>query len=154
MPTSLAEPRSGTDLYDRDFFEWTVRQGQTLRNMRPAELDWENLAEEIESLGRSDKRSIENNLNVVVLHLLKWHFQPANRKGGWKSSIAEHRARIRKLTDESPSLRRYPDEVLREEYDLARVKAADETGLPESQFPENCPFTIEQVLDPSFWPDA
>jgi hypothetical protein len=153
MSATLAKARSPAKLYDRDFYEWTVAQARALRDARPAELDWGNLAEEIESLGKSDKRSIESNLNVVILHLLKWQFQPDGRKGGWRSSIAEHRLRIRKLTDESPSLRRFPGEALAEEYDLARLKAIDETGLPESQIPIQCPFTIDQILDPGFWPD-
>ncbi len=127
---------------------------QVLRKSRPAGLDWENVSEEIESLGRNDKRSIDSNLGVVLLHLLKWQRQSDKRKPGWKSSIAEHRARIHKLIGESPSLRGYPTEVLREEYNLARLKAADETGLPEHTFPETCPFAIEQVLDEGFWPEA
>lgn len=154
MSRSLASARSQSDLYERDFFEWTVTQAEELRRARPKGLDWENVAEEIESLGRSDQRSIESNLNVVLLHLLKWRQQPEKRKSGWKSSIAEHRVRIRKLIDESPSLRRFPGDVLADEYALARLRAADETGLPEAEFPESCPFTIEQVLDPNFWPDA
>jgi hypothetical protein len=125
-----------------------------LRERRSSDIDWENVAEEIETLGRSDKRAIESNLNVILLHLLKWRYQSDQRKSGWRSSIAEHRARIRKLTDESPSLRDYPGQVLDEEYQLARTKAADETGLPEERLPLTCPFTISEALDPSFLPDA
>jgi hypothetical protein len=153
MPTALAKAHLNADLYDRDFFEWTVIQARALREERPAGLDWSNLAEEIESLGRSDKRSIASNLNVIIAHLLKWQYQPQKRKAGWKASIAEHRARLRGLIKESPSLRSYPAEVLPDEYPLARLKAIDETELPESALPEECPFTIEQILDPDFWPE-
>ena len=139
-------------LYDTDFHRWTQEQGRLLRERHPSDIDWENVAEEIESLGRSDKRSIESNLNVLLLHLLKWRYQPEKRKAGWKSSIAEHRLRIQKLIDESPSLRNYPAEVLQDEYALARLKAADESGLTEEHFPASSPFTVSQILDPDFWP--
>jgi len=139
-------------LYEADFHRWSQEQGRALRGRRAADVDWENIAEEIETLGRSDKRSLESNLSVVLLHLLKWQYQSDQRKPGWRSSIAEHRSRIRKLTDESPSLRSYPAEILGEEYALARTKAADETGLPEKRFPAACPFTIEQILNPEFYP--
>ena len=138
--------------YEADFHRWSQEQGRALRERRGTDVDWENVAEEIESLGRSDKRSIESNLGVVLLHLLKWQYQSEKRKAGWKSSVAEHRLRILKLVNESPSLRAYPAEVLAEEYSLARLKAADETGLPEEDFPQACPFTIQQVLEPDFWP--
>ncbi len=146
------EARSAA-LYDTDFHRWSREQGRALRERRATDVDWENVAEEIESLGRSDKRSIESNLAVVLLHLLKWRYQSEKRKAGWKSSVAEHRLRILKLVNDSPSLQQYPGEVLAEEYGLARLKAADETGLPEDGFPQICPFTIQQVLDPDFWPD-
>jgi hypothetical protein len=153
MSAPLAKTRFQPTLYDHDYFAWTVEQGRLLRGLRPTGLDWENVAEEIESLGRSDKRSIENNLNVVVLHLLKWRYQAEKRKGDWKSSLIEHRKRLNRLVAESPSLRHYPAEVLAREYTVARLRASAETGLPESAFPEECPFTIEQVLAPDFWPD-
>lgn len=159
MPAPLVKYRpSGAQddrgLYERDFYAWTRAQAEALRKSRPSEFDWENVAEEIESLGRSDKRSIESNLGVVLLHLLKWRYQGERRKSGWKSSILEHRARLRKLLADSPSLRSYPGEVLAEEYVLARQKASDETGLPESAFPVTCPFSIEQALDLNYWPDG
>jgi hypothetical protein len=153
MPTSLAKAPPKAGLYDSDFYRWTDAQAQALREMRTDALDWANLAEEIESLGKSDKRSLESNLNVIIVHLLKWRYQPAGRKGGWRSSIAEHRLRVSKLTAESPSLRRYPGEVLAEEYGVARLKALDQTDLPDDVIPTLCPFTIEQILDPDFWPE-
>jgi hypothetical protein len=155
MPVGSLKKRPRPDpLYDADFYRWTQEQGRALRAQHGSEVDWENVAEEIEALGRSDRRSIESNLNVILLHLLKWQYQPDQRKPGWRSSIAEHRARIRKLTDESPSLREYPAQVLEEEYQLARMKAVAETELPEERFPQSCPFRIAEVLDFGFLPDA
>ncbi len=140
--------------YDEDFALWSTEQAALLRAGRFDELDRENLAEEIESLGRSDRREIGRRLKVLLVHLLKWRFQPERQKGGWKATIRGQRVEIAKVIGESPSLRRYPAEVLDDEYRTARADAADETGLPEATFPATCPFTIEQILDPDFLPDA
>jgi hypothetical protein len=140
--------------YDGDYYAWSQDQGARLRAAKPKDIDWENLAEEIESLGRSDKRAIESDLAVVMVHLLKWAYQPQKRKAGWKASTIEHRIRIRKFLAESPSLRSYPAKVLAEQYDIARLKAAAETRLAQRTFPETCPFTIEQILDLTWYPEA
>ena len=138
--------------YEVDYFAWTADQAKKLRAARPAGLDWENVAEEIESLGRSDKRRIEGAMNVILVHLLKWAFQPQMRSASWKGTIFEHRRRISKLVGESPSLRTYPAKVLAEEYEAARLNAAGETSLPEDRFPIVCPFSVHQVLDQAFLP--
>lgn len=139
--------------YDDDFYAWTQDQAEKLRARRHNEVDWENAAEEIEGLGRSDRRSIGSNLNVVLAHLLKWNCQPDRRKGGWVASIIEHRDRLRRILGDSPSLRPYPAEILAVEYVSARRIAAAETELPLRLFPETCPFSVEEVLDPAFPPD-
>lgn len=139
---------------DEDFALWCAQQGESLRAGRLDRLDLDNLAEEIESLGRSERYEIESRMKVLLVHLLKWRFQPDQRKGGWKSSIREQRGRIARRIGQSPSLRDYPAEVLAEEYSYAVPQAADETGLPEDVFPSDCPFTIEQVLDPDWLPEA
>ena len=140
--------------YEADFYAWTQHQAEQLRSQRPAGFDWENLAEEIEDLGKSQKQRIESNLAIVLLHLLKLAYQPGSAKTGWRSSVIEHRRRVARIVRDSPSLRRYPATILAEEYTSAREMAADETGLSLGEFPHACPFTIEQVLDPDFWPDA
>jgi hypothetical protein len=140
--------------YAGDFYAWSQDQGRRLREARPNSLDWENLAEEIERLGRSEKGELENRLNILVLHLLKWQYQPAGRKPGWRATILEQRNRIARRIAESPSLAGYPASVLPEEYETARLKAAGETRLSVKRFPEDCPFTPEQILDPEFWPDV
>jgi hypothetical protein len=138
--------------YGEDFHAWTLDQAERLRALRPAGLDWANLAEEMESLGRSEKREIESRMAVLVLNLLKWCFQPEGRSNSWRSSIVEQRRRLAKELAASPSLRSYPAEVLSDEHEFARPKAAEETGLPLDAFPVSCPFRIEDILDPSFWP--
>jgi hypothetical protein len=137
--------------YEGDFYSWTQEQAARLRAQRPRDLDWENLAEEIASLGRSDRREISSRLSVLV-HLLKWQAQPGHRKPGWRSPAIEQRHRIAGLLAESPSLRRYPQQVLAVEYPAARSLAVAETGLSERTFPATCPFSIAEVLDEDFWP--
>lgn len=140
--------------YEVDYAQWCAEQGALLREGRLSDLDRKNLAEEIESLGRSEKSEIENRLNILLVHLLKYRYQPDRRSSGWRGTILEQRKRIARRLKDSPSLKQYPSEALADEYETARLLAADETKLPEKTFPEDCPFTIEQVLDKSFLPDA
>ena len=151
--SDVKTPAKPAPTYDGDYFAWSEDQAAKIRAAKPKGVDWENVAEEIESLGRSDKRAIESNLTVILVHLLKRAFQPEKQKSGWDGSIFEHRQRILALIKESPSLRSYPGKALAGEYRIARRKAAGETGLAESTFPRTCPFTIEQVLDPDFYPE-
>ena len=138
---------------DEDFALWCAQQGTLLREGRLSALDRENLAEEIESLGRSERYEIENRLKVLLVHLLKWQYQADQRKAGWKATIREQRLRIARRLRESPSLKNYPAEILAEEYGLARAAAADETGLPEEAFPAECPFPVARLLDVDWLPE-
>ncbi len=144
-----------TPEYDTDFYEWTQHQAAALATGKVSELDLANLAEEIESLGKRDRRGLRNNLKVLLMHLLKWRYQPARRQTGrsWESTIIEHRDRIEAILDDSPSLRRQVEAIITETYLLARRRASSETGLPMETFPETCPWMAEQVLDETFWPD-
>jgi hypothetical protein len=148
---TLSRPAAG---YEADFYAWSKDQAARLRELRPNSIDWENVAEEIETLGRSEKREIENRLGVLLQHLLKWRYQPERRKPGWRATILEQRRQLRRMLRDNPSLAPYPSSILAEEHEVARLNAADETGLPEEAFPETCPFTIDEVLDPAFWPEA
>ncbi|AEH85044.1 DUF29 domain-containing protein [Mesorhizobium opportunistum] len=138
--------------YEADYAQWCAEQGALLREGRLSDLDRENLAEEIESLGRSDKREIASRLGTLILHLLKWEFQPEQRKTGWLLTIREQRYRIENLLDESPSLKAYPAQMLGREFKIARLKALDETGLSDRDFPVDCPFTIRKILDHGYFP--
>ena len=140
--------------YDQDFALWSSQQAALLRAGRFDAVDIENVAEEIESLGRSDRRQIANRMKVLLAHLLKARYQPEQDKRGWKSTIVEQRRRILGLIDEGPSLKAVPPNVLDEEYKFARADAADATGLALRTLPETCPFTIEQVLDLGYYPEA
>jgi hypothetical protein len=147
---------TNADLYDHDFYAWTQEQAALLREGAVHDLDVTNLAEEMESLGKSDRRALGSHLRNLVLHLLKWHAQPTGRHPGpsWRSSIRNARAEIAVLLDDSPSLRREVPGLLVRWYPLARLDAADETGVPLATFPDTCPWTPAQVLDDAFWPEA
>lgn len=150
----MAEPARKVQLrsYDQDFFAWSEEQGRILKTRTTVGLDWDNLAEEIESLGRSQRAEIRNRMVVLLHHLLKWQYQPSKRKLGWKASIVEARKQINRELVESPSLRSYHELVLAEQYEIARLKAADETELSLEAFPEECPFSSSEMLDESFFP--
>ena len=144
-------PNSTT--YDTDFYLWTQQQAALLRQGQLQAVDVTNLAEEIESMGKSDRRAIESYLFVILTHLLKWQFQPNRRGKSWRLSVSNGRREIERLLRDSPSLKPQLPELAMAEYPGARRQAADETSLPLSSFPEICPFTIEQIMDLEYWPD-
>lgn len=145
-----------TTLYDTDFYTWTQEQAALLREGAWQEVDRLNLAEEIESLGARDRRELHRRLQRLVMHLLKWQYQPSKRQTGhsWRSTIRTQRYEIATLLAQSPALRRTVPEALDTRYRYARENASDETRLPLETFPETCPWTVEQVLDEQFWPEA
>jgi hypothetical protein len=138
--------REQAKLYDTDFIRWTEEQAATLRARRFDALDLENLAEEIEGLGKRDRRRLKSRLTVLLMHLLKWSYQPEQRSGSWDSTIRTQRADIRQLLDDSPNLRREIPIIIAERYETARRNAAAETGLPLTSFPTDCPFAVEEIL--------
>lgn len=140
--------------YETDFYLWTQQQAALLRQgeFNRVELDLENIAEEIESMGRRERHSIRSYLFNIVMHLLKWRFQPERRGSSWECSIENGRHQIDSLIEDSPSLRPQLEILLNKEYPQARRMAAKETGLPLATFPESCPFTVEQITS-DFWPD-
>jgi Domain of unknown function DUF29 len=143
--------------YDTDFYAWTQAQAAALRDHKWTTLDVEHLAEEIESLGRSDRRAIGHYLERLLKHLLKWTYQPEQRPRygkSWARSIRHSRRKITELMAESPSLHGYPAQHVATAYRPSREDAADETDLPLATFPEVCPWPIEQVLDADFWPEG
>jgi hypothetical protein len=140
-------------LYDTDFNQWIEEQVQRLRDRQLDRLDIENLIEEIESLGKSDKRQLKSRLEVLLHHLLKWQYQAAQRTGSWQGTIAEQRRRIRDLLLDSPSLKSYVEGLSKDCYADARYQASLETGLSLEDFPLDCPYAIAEVLNPDFWPE-
>jgi hypothetical protein len=153
MPDVIDRPiLPDADLYEADFYAWTQAQAQKLRDHSANAIDWDNLAEEIESVGRSEKREIRSRLEKVLMHLLKWEFQSAKRTQSWISTLSEQRRQIQLTIDDSPSLGSFPAKLLDQTYEWSRREAAKETGMPLKTFPETCPYSIEDVLDDSFMP--
>jgi hypothetical protein len=138
-------------LYDDDFYVWTQQTAELLRQARLNEVDAEHLAEEISDMGNRDRREVHNRLRVLLTHLLKWQIQPGYRGPSWTATINEQRDQLELVLADSPSLRRYAEEQLDSVYPKAVKKALAETGL-EPRMPESCPYSIDQILDPTFMP--
>lgn len=139
-------------LYHLDFYQWTQRQGELLRVEEWEQLDWQHIAEEIESLGKKDKRQVQSWLAVLITHLLKWEYQPDKRSPSWRKTLKEQRFRLALVLNDSPSLKVGLPEFVAVVYLYAVENAADETGLDRKLFPAVCPYGIEQLLDPAFIP--
>ena len=161
---SIAKPVQGSearnfgrsempDNYESDFYAWANEQAALLRAGKLSSADIENIAEEIESIGRGEKRELVNRLDVLLLHLLKWQFQPGSRSQSWRSSIREQRIRLASHLKDNPSLKSKLDEAMGEAYQLAIIEAGRETGLPESAFPAVCPYAFDQAIGADFWPN-
>ena len=142
-----------TGLYERDFYAWAMQNAHLMRLGKLSEIDVQNIAEELESMGKSEKRAFMNRLAVLIAHLLKWQFQPEIRSSSWKYSIKEQRASLHDLLEDSPSLSADIDQKLKKAYSKALIIAAGETGLVESTFPPACPYSFSQTVDDSFWPE-
>jgi hypothetical protein len=140
-------------LYDADFVAWADETATLLQQRRFEELDLANLAEEIQDLGNRHRDALENNLTVLLIHLLKWHYQPEMRSGSWRGSIVEHRRRVNKALKQYPSLKPHLLKTFDECYLDAVEQATAETGLKADRFPQDCPYAIEQVLAGSFLPE-
>jgi hypothetical protein len=141
-------------LYDADFYAWAQEQAALLREGKWHELDCAHLIEEIEDLGRSARKELRSYLEGLLLHLLKWYYQPDYRGRSWRDSIEENRACVPESLQEYASLRPQLPTLLQECYPRARRKAARQTRLPLATFPDTCPWSVDQVLDADFWPNA
>mgnify|MGYP001796306588 CR=1 FL=1 len=142
-------------LYNTDYVQWVEQTVAHLQSADYDSVDWENLIEEIQDMSKRERRSLESNLIVLLLHLLKWQYQPDCRSGSWKGSIREHRRRINRTLNDSPSLRAYlQQEIWLSSYVEAQSQVADETGLSPTSFPASNPYTIDNTLNPDFLPSS
>jgi hypothetical protein len=139
--------------YNTDFFAWTREQSALIRARRWSEIDVEHLAEEIEDMGKSEKRTLESRLEVLLMHLLKWQVQKDRRSNSWRRTIKDQRRRLEKHLSENPSLKAVLLEVVEDIYPSAIVAAANETGLDDEQFPADCPYSVGQILDADYLPE-
>ncbi len=141
-----------SDLYEHDFFGWANLQAQLLRDGRVTEADLDHIAEEIEDLAGNRRQELRNRLAMLLLHLLKWEYQPGLRGRFWRSTIVEQRERIVEHLDENPSLKPLLTAAVARGYHYALLRVDRETGLPRTTFPAASPYPPEQVLDPAFFP--
>lgn len=141
-----------TDLYETDFYGWIQNQVNLLKTKQWQQLDHLNLIEEIESLGRKERQELRNRLGILLEHLLKWQFQPDKRTNSGLGTIREQRVQIKFLLQDSPSLKLYLNQISPDAYELGLALAIRETKIGEQIFPEVCPYTLEQTLDPQFLP--
>ncbi|WP_372397191.1 DUF29 domain-containing protein [Azospirillum sp. HJ39] len=144
----------GSSLYDRDFYAWAIEQAALLRAGKLDAADIENIAEEIESIARHEKRELRDSLCALLRHLLVWTRLTGGRCGSWQSRITLDRRRIGYLLSDSPSLAGELDDVLIGAYCMARLEAVIRTGLDEAKFPAECPWSFAEMMSASFWPEA
>ena len=140
-------------LYERDFYAWAYQQAALLRAGQLSDADIENIAEEIESMGRSEKRELVSRLTVLLTHLLKWQYQPERRGKSWLRTIQQQRFRIADHLSENPSLKSQLVFSIRTAFRDARIEAERETDIDQDIFPLECPYTFDQMMDEGFWPD-
>ena len=142
------------ELYERDYFAWVQHQVQALREHRIEGIDWENVAEEIEDLGRSERHSIESQMVRLLEHLLKLQYSRGilakNNARGWQLSVRDARLVARRLIEQNPSLRPQLTEMLQFAYQRGRLAALRKARLPDDAIPGACPWRVDQVLDDSF----
>jgi hypothetical protein len=154
MENSGEEAPMTTPDYDTDFYSWTQQQAAALRAKDWVALDVDHLAEEIESMGKRDRRAVESYLVVRLCHALKWVSQPERRSGSWRRTLTVTRQRLARLLRDHHTLRAELPNLLPLAYADARELAAAETGQALATFPEVCPWRSEQVLAANFPPDA
>ena len=144
------------DLYHKDFYAWTEQMTQALKKGALDEVDIEHLVEEVESMGASDLRELKSRLIILIAHLLKWAYQPDSRSSNWIGTISEQRTQLQNLLEQSPSLNNKAKDLINDPKCYAKsVKIAVlETGLDKSNFPTNCPYHLDQLLDDDFFPDS
>jgi hypothetical protein len=142
--------RINNSLYEQDFYAWTIKNAELLKQKNFHELDVDNIVEEIESMGRSERRAIMTRLSILLMHLLKWQFQPRKRTRSWELTIKEQRRELADLLEESPSLKRVID--FDKAYSRAGIMASKETKILEYDFPKNCLFSLDDCLDNDFLP--
>ena len=139
------------NLYELDYYLWIEDVLKKIQEKRWDEMDWGNLWEEIDDMGKSQKQRLTSNLRILLMHLLKWEFQAEKRTNSWKYTIIEHRRRILDQLENSPSLKNYLSSNFEATYQKARKDASLETNISLNAFPGECPYTVDAVLDENWF---
>jgi hypothetical protein len=154
VATKVVDAHREPSLYEDDLYRWTELTSARLRARDFAELDWDNIAEEIESLGGSRRSELRKRLVALLAHLLKWQHQPELRdRSTWRATVDEQRLQIGVVLDVSPSLTSFTSEAFLWAYPRATRKALNEMRLDKSPFPNDCPYSLADVLRDDFFPD-
>lgn len=143
-----------TTEYNKDFYAWLMKNAMLIRNKQFTEIDTEHIAEELEAMGKSEKRELISCLTVLIAHLLKWKFQSIKRSRSWKNTILTQRIDINELLADSPSLRYEIENQIVIAYEKAKLSAENETGINKKKFPTQCPFSLEEMLKIDFFPES
>jgi hypothetical protein len=133
-------------LYEKDFFAWTQAQADALRRRSANELDWDNLVEEIDSMGRQQRSELHSHFVILIQHLLKWRHQPARRSRSWRLRVEEQRREIEALIGDNPSLSPDLQALFDRAYTVARISALRETRLPDKKIPVANPFGLAEAM--------
>jgi len=141
------------NLHETDLYAWTRQQVQLLKSGQLSALDVSNLIDEVDDMGGSIRNQLESRLEVLLMHLLKWQYQPNYRGRSWQLTIKEQRRKIERLIRKNPSLQNTLDQTLADAYGDAILAAAKETGMAENIFPEQCPYSIQQIIYSDYLPD-
>ena len=149
----MAVPAVKPPLSEHDYHAWLLEQAVRLRARRFDQIDCEMLAEELEDMGRSERRAVESHLKNLLIHLLKWAKQKQRRSGSWRDSIDNARDALADLLQDSPSMRPQLPAFVKRQYPRARRSAANQTGLTVTRLPAACPFRLEDILDVEFFPE-
>ena len=148
-PTLAPDAPARTD-YARDVYTWSQEQARAIREGRFEDIDRENVAEEIESVGRTEFNSLISALRVLMRHMLKWDHQPEQRSRSWENTIKEQRNRVHRQFRKNPSLKSQRDEVVRDGYASGRLLASTEADMDVDRFPEECPYDWDAIVGREF----
>lgn len=144
----------GAAAYETDFYGWTLEQADLLQAGKFDKVDLGNLIEELHIMSARERRELINRLRVLMMHLLKWQYQPAYRGRSWELTIRNQRDELAIHLEDNPSLApRIPESMIKA-YTLAKRDAEKEIGILEKQFPSDCPWRFEQLMDVNFWPES
>lgn len=139
--------------YEDDLYSWAVEQAALLRAGRTDEVDTRNIAEELDDVGQEQYDKLESALRIILMHLLKWDYQPERRSRSWRLSILVQRKHVLKVLRKNPGLKSVADEALTEAYEVARIEASAQTLLEQDVFPLECPYSWDEIMDrPTAWP--
>ncbi|MCI4626453.1 MAG: DUF29 domain-containing protein [Candidatus Magnetoovum sp. WYHC-5] len=140
-------------LYETDFYQWALHNAELIRQGRISDIDLDNIVEELESMGRNNRRELISRFLVLIMHLLKWQYQSNKRSKSWISTINTQRAEIRFILEDSPSLKHDIELIIEKAFQNAKVSFEKETNINKKHLPQTCPYIFEQLSDYEFWPE-